>query len=210
MPTAGNYIGVSAQEVKKVAPYCIGSTKLVMKQSEATVFGSDVAETFQDSSNGTMAVVNTLTFNTHGLFFAMLNSIKELDSTVTDLQAQLNAAKGQRNNNSSDSTQGKAPSVHELELANNCTLFQNYPNPFSEGTIIKYFIPDSPLEGGKGDVVSIIFLDEFGNKLKEFNVQEKGMGQLNISATNLASGVYNYSLVVNGRVVATKQMIKSK
>jgi len=55
----------------------------------------------------------------------------------------------------------------------------------------------------------IIFFDEFGNKLKEFNVQEKGMGQLNITATNLASGIYSYSLIVNGKVLETKKMIKN-
>ena len=56
----------------------------------------------------------------------------------------------------------------------------------------------------------IVFFDEFGNKLKEFKAEEKGMGQLSISATNLAAGVYSYSLIVNGKVVDTKKMIKVK
>ena len=55
----------------------------------------------------------------------------------------------------------------------------------------------------------IVFFDECGNKLKEFKVAEKGMGQLNVSATNLAAGMYSYSLIVNGKVVDTKKMIKT-
>lgn len=46
-------------------------------------------------------------------------------------------------------------------------------------------------------------------RLKEFKVEEKAMGQLNITATNLAAGIYSYSLIVNGKVVDTKKMIKN-
>ncbi|MBI3502633.1 MAG: hypothetical protein HY063_12655 [Bacteroidetes bacterium] len=64
------------------------------------------------------------------------------------------------------------------------------------------------LVSGKGK--RIIFLDEFGSKLNQFKVEEKGMGQLNISAINLSSGVYSYSLIVNGKMVDTKKMLKNK
>ncbi len=40
-------------------------------------------------------------------------------------------------------------------------------------------------------------------------VAENGTGQLNIDASNLAAGMYSYSLIVNGKVVDTKKMLKS-
>jgi trimeric autotransporter adhesin len=95
-------------------------------------------------------------------------------------------------------------SVHELELANNTVLFQNFPNPFGDGTTIKYFIPDNIQNA------QIVFFDEFGNKLNEFKVAEKGMGQLNIASANLSTGSYSYSLIVNNKVLDTKKMIRIK
>jgi hypothetical protein len=50
---------------------------------------------------------------------------------------------------------------------------------------------------------------KFGNQLKNFAVTETGAGQLNITSANLAPGTYSYSLLVNGKVVDTKKMIKT-
>ncbi len=41
-------------------------------------------------------------------------------------------------------------------------------------------------------------------------IEDKGMGQLNIDASNLSAGMYSYSLVVNGKVIDTKKMMCSK
>jgi len=198
-------IGIIAQEVQQVAPYCIGKTKILIKNSEKSSFSSSiVGSSIKDTTTGEEKyVAEILNYNQDGLFYAMINSIKELDSEVTDLKEQLKSAKGQRGADASGE-QGKTPPIHELELANNTVLFQNFPNPFGDGTTIKYFIPDNTSNA------QIIFLDEFGSRLKEFKVEEKGMGQLNISTQNLSSGVYSYSLIVNGNVIDTKKMLKSR
>jgi len=54
----------------------------------------------------------------------------------------------------------------------------------------------------------IIFYDEFGSQIKVFNIEEKGMGQLNVSSSNLSSGMYSYSLIINDKVIDTKKMLK--
>lgn len=110
---------------------------------------------------------------------------------------------GQKNevvpNNNKD--QVNSLSVHNIEINSIAVLFQNAPNPFSDGTIIKYFVPDYAK-------AQIVFYDEFGGQIKVFNIEEKGMGQLNVSASNLAAGMYSYSLIINGKIVDTKKMIK--
>jgi hypothetical protein len=100
-----------------------------------------------------------------------------------------------------DNEQGNEASIHNIELANNAVLYQNAPNPFGEGTTIKYFIPENA-------DAQIIFFDDFGNKIKEYKIGDKGMGQLNVSSTNLAAGMYSYSLYVNGKIIDTKKMVK--
>ncbi|MBI3503144.1 MAG: tail fiber domain-containing protein [Bacteroidetes bacterium] len=127
----------------------------------------------------------------------LIKAVQELSHKVDSLS---NAKSSQRTMN--NDAQGKNATVSQIELANNAMLYQNAPNPFGDGTTIKYFVSDN-------SNAQIIFLDEFGNKLKEFKVEEKGMGQLNVSTVNLSSGFYSYSLIINGKVVDTKKMIKN-
>jgi hypothetical protein len=63
-------------------------------------------------------------------------------------------------------------------------------------------------EGTQG--ASITFYDSYGNQLKTVQLSQTGNGTLNLTPENLASGVYSYSLVVNGNVVDTKRMILQK
>lgn len=204
-PTLNSSVGIIAQEVQQVAPYCIGKTKIIINANEKANFQNDIITTLHgDTATGgeDKYVAEILNYNQDGLFYVMLNSIKQLDSTVTDLQKQLNSCCKAKTN--ATSRQGNEPAIHDLELANNTVLFQNFPNPFGDGTTIKYFIPDNVTNA------QIVFFDEFGNKLKEFVVEEKGMGQLNITTSNLASGVYSYSLIVNGKAIDSKKMVKTR
>jgi hypothetical protein len=41
-------------------------------------------------------------------------------------------------------------------------------------------------------------------------ITDTGMGELDITANNLASGVYNYSLMIKGKVIDTKKMMFEK
>lgn len=126
--------------------------------------------------------------------------IENLSATISELQQQLNNSNEKTiQNNNYDQSNGLT--VNEIELIDNAFLYQNTPNPFSEGTTIKYFIPDNAN-------AQIIFYNEFGSQIEIFNIEERGLGQLNISASNLAAGMYSYSLIINEKVVDTKKMIK--
>jgi hypothetical protein len=127
----------------------------------------------------------------------LIKAVQELSHTVDSLK---NAASSQR---IMQNQQGKAATISNIELANNAMLYQNSPNPFGEGTTIKYFVPDN-------SNAQIVFFDEFGNMLKEFKVEQKGMGELQVSTVNLSAGFYSYSLMVNGKVLDTKKMIKNQ
>lgn len=178
-----------------------------MKQSEASAFGDDVISTFQDSSQ-TMAVVNTLSFNMHGLLFAMLNSIKQLDSIVTDLQKQLNEANTNLQQQINDCcTKGSTQkttgqnSTDENNANAEALLYQNTPNPFSRETQIKCFIPANAM------VSDVFIYDMQGKQLMKIQINGKGEETITIQSSELIAGMYMYTLIIDGKEIDTKKMI---
>ncbi len=85
-------------------------------------------------------------------------------------------------------------------------LLQNQPNPFDLTTSIRYQLP----EGAKKSLLQIS--DVKGRLLKEIELSGTGggEGEVAIEAGELAPGVYSYSLLVNGLIVQTRQMVLTK
>ena len=84
-------------------------------------------------------------------------------------------------------------------------LYQNYPNPFNPQTTIKYSLPESGFV--RVDIFNIL-----GQKVKSFVNEQQATGthQAVIDFSNYASGVYIYSLNVNGAYKTAKKMILLK
>ncbi|MBK6504991.1 MAG: T9SS type A sorting domain-containing protein [Ignavibacteria bacterium] len=78
---------------------------------------------------------------------------------------------------------------------------QNYPNPFNPSTIISYKLKR------QGDVILRIH-DIVGRQISELvnTRQNAGTYEATFSATNIPSGVYSYSLHVDGDLVASRRM----
>lgn len=81
-------------------------------------------------------------------------------------------------------------------------LLQNQPNPFAEKTSINYYLPDNI---GKAE---ILFYNAQGKLIQSVELIQKGKGTLNVFASDLSSGVYTYTLVVDGKIIETKKMVK--
>lgn len=81
-------------------------------------------------------------------------------------------------------------------------LQQNDPNPFSESTIIKFEIPESVKSA------RILFTDAKGSVLKSATIETRGIGSLEVFASDLSSGIYTYTLVCDGKVIDSKKMMK--
>jgi hypothetical protein len=111
----------------------------------------------------------------------------EKDSAINSLQNQVNDL--------------KAMIVSQSSTAiSSASLQQNIPNPFDHTTTINYILPQTYSSA------KIIVTDKSGKTLKELNINAKGKGSLNIDTSTLASGAYQYSLIVDGRLIDTKQM----
>lgn len=201
-PSEKTNVGIIAQEVQKVAPYCVGKSKIVIKDNEKAAFSKDIIETIQDSTGGNLYIAEALNFNQDGLFWAMLNSIKELDSTVTELQKQIKENKPEENTG-----EGKSETTLQVALANNnqAILYQNVPNPFDGSTVIRYFIPENTIGNAY-----VTFYDMYGKEVNKLEIKEKGFGKIEADTENLANGIYSYSIIINDKIIDTKKMLKSK
>lgn len=74
---------------------------------------------------------------------------------------------------------------------NNFSLSQNFPNPFNPATVIRFDIPER-------SYIRLVIYDLLGSEIANLVDEEKNEGIYNelFDATNLPSGVYVYSLIV--------------
>jgi hypothetical protein len=84
------------------------------------------------------------------------------------------------------------------------SLNQNYPNPFNPKTIINYNIPTSLnppfIKGGNGGFVSLKVYDILGNEVATLvnQKQDAGIYSVTCDGSDLPSGIYFYTLKVEG------------
>ena len=83
-------------------------------------------------------------------------------------------------------------------------LGQNDPNPFSSDTRISYNLP----EGTTSAMICIYDLQ--GKQVQQLPVTDMGAGSVTLHGGNLQAGMYIYSLIANGRELASKKMILTK
>ncbi len=94
-------------------------------------------------------------------------------------------------------------------------LYQNYPNPFNPITKIKFDIPisQSPLyERGGGGFVILKIYDLLGREVSTLVNEQLKPGSYNVDwdASNFASGVYFYSLIIDNRIIESRKMLLIK
>jgi len=97
----------------------------------------------------------------------------------------------------------------ELQLPNQFSLCQNYPNPFQALTILRYNLP-------KQSNVTLIIFDMNGRKVKQLvnSIQEAGYNSVIWNATNefgktVPNGTYVYQMQA-GETMQTKRMVLLK
>ena len=95
-------------------------------------------------------------------------------------------------------------SQSSVVLTNAASLQLNIPNPFANATTIGYTLPQ------KFSSAQILITDKNGVTIKAIKISESGKGTLTVDASTLSSGDYQYSLVVDGRLIDTKQMVLAK
>jgi hypothetical protein len=125
-----------------------------------------------------------------GLVPVLTATIQEQQQVIEDLEERLSKLEGTSTND---------PAL-DLEMTN-AELFQNTPNPFSTRTTIRYSVPES------ANTVSILIFDMNGGLKNTLRAEVTQEGSVTVDANELEPGMYIYSLVVDGKEIASKRMI---
>jgi hypothetical protein len=135
--------------------------------------------------------------NYTGLIPVLLQAAKEQQKQIDELKALVQTLAA----NTNSETGSRLVILSDKNIV---VLNQNIPNPFAESTVISYNIPANVTSA------QIVFTTAEGKIIKTVDVREKGQGQLNIFANDLSSGAYLYSLIIDGKPLYTKRMIKTE
>ena len=138
-----------------------------------------------------------------GMIPLLVNAIGELNAQIEELKAentQLNQAVINAQQPAVENNQ--ASQIADDFLRN--ALYQNNPNPFSTSTTITM-----SLRNEVAQAVIYIF-DMQGSMLKTIPVTDRGNVSVTIEGGDLTPGMYIYSLIADGKEIASKRMILTK
>lgn len=123
------------------------------------------------------------------------------DSTISVMQGQLDSVVSRENVLLAEVNELKAMVLARKGLAG-ASLDQNAPNPFNGSTVIGYSLPHGvssaqmQITDATGKVLALIPL-----------ASGEGKNTLTANVSGHASGTYTYSLIIDGQLAGTKQMI---
>ncbi|MFL5788780.1 MAG: tail fiber domain-containing protein [Flavisolibacter sp.] len=89
----------------------------------------------------------------------------------------------------------------QFQSVTTASMEQNSPNPARTATSIGYSIPTN------NGSAQLQLIDNLGRTVK--TIQLNSSGRINLDLSSLSSGTYTYSLVVDGKVVETKKLVKA-
>ena len=129
--------------------------------------------------------------------------IPYLVSAVNELKAEMDKCCGYGYRSSNPNDDGNTNNITvELKNPNSNFLGQSVPNPHSTQCTIPYRIDASVVNA------EIVFTDQVGGEMNRVEIVTRGAGQLTLLTSQLEDGLYNYSLVIDGKVIDTKKFIK--
>ena len=133
-----------------------------------------------------------------GLIPVLVEAIKQQKTLLESLSNQLKAISSQSN---------KAPAFAPMKQSKNTkenipiTLYQNNPNPFSQSTQIKYYLPETV------NKALLCIYDLQGKQLKQITIAERGEGSQTINGAEFSAGIYLYGLIADGQQVDVRRMV---
>lgn len=207
--SAGSHYGLIAQQVEQVFPQLVQNTRVApvsdslgqVIHAATTVKSVNyieiiplLIEAFQEQQQKIV--------QQDSLMQSMQQQLQLLTGMITNCCNQAQPMQTPVNNNAQPYIQHEYTMEVTLRNDDMIVLNQNAPNPFKEQTTISWYLPE------RIQRAQLIFTNNLGQVIQMTDIRETGHGRMIVYADDLSSGLYNYSLVVDGKIVETKRMIK--
>lgn len=161
--------------------------------------GSDVRFERLEPGEGNILVIDEegYIYNS-GVHLDAAGKSAENEQRIDDLEKQIESLKKQIESVSSSTTSSR------YSYNNKSKLFPNAPNPFGKETKIEYYIESF-------DQTAYITVNDLnGTTLFTYPIKNIGNGNVIVNADNLPSGIYLYSLIIDGQEIDTKRMVLNR
>ncbi len=145
-----------------------------------------------------------------GMIPLLVNAIGELNAQIEEQNAQIEELRADNSELSQAVINAQSPAIgnnQSSQIADDFfrnALYQNNPNPFSTSTSIAMSL--------RSDVIQAVvyIFDMQGNMLRSIPVNDRGNVSVTIEGGDLNAGMYIYSLIADGKEIASKRMILTK
>lgn len=186
------HVGVVAQELQRVVPTMIGESELLDEEGEPKASYLSV-----NPNEFTYMLINAVQEQQEAID-AKDEQIEALSDEVAAMRDEIAELRALVQNSLNGSSSNASQTV---ELGTAGELFQNEPNPFNETTRIRYTLTRTTQNA------LLQISDMNGGIIKTIPLDTSRNGEVLIKAQELAAGTYFYTLIVDGKIVSTKQMI---
>lgn len=188
----GKHFGLIAQELETVLPELVKETPQILpRNNDTTRDGKFVVSTAKEETFKAVNYSELIPIVIKGMQEQdqKLQAMDSLRTEVQSLKATVEELKSLLNKNVNAYVSGASLDVP-------------VPNPSKGSATVRYNVPAGAISA------KLILVNMSGQVMKEVSLAG-GAGQVNLSVSNLATGIYPCSLWVNGQQVATKQMVVS-
>jgi len=199
-----SYVGVDSRALSKYMPSMLDTVMLHMEKNATekkpmTIINPSALPYI------TINATKELNLRTKQLE-SKIQQLEDVETRMNQLQLQMNELEQKLNGlngGNTPSTVTKEVKNEFLELEEQATLYQNFPNPVSSRTTIPYYIPEDVSDA------KIIISNMLGQQVKQIPLERKGKSEvtLNLKVSPSAYGTYTYTLITDGQIMVAKNMI---
>lgn len=198
-------MGSMLGKIKQLKPSTYQFKNITDKQEYNGFIAQDVLKIFPSlvaHNVNAERKLDVYTLNYSGFGVIAIKGIQELSPVIQEQKEKITTLEERINKLEEEIASITANEQENISaVITQVTLEQNKPNPFAHNTTIGYILPP------KFATAQIIITDKNGKAIKTVNVSGSGKGSVKIDASILASGAYQYSLYVDGKLIETKQML---
>lgn len=190
----GQHYGLIAQDLEKVLPNLVRDSKF-----ETGMATPPDLPTGKEGTQPKKVSTETIDFkavNYTELIPIMIKGMQEQQAIIENQQKQIDELKQMIQNNGGTSNFANPKLATE---SNSAYLLQNAPNPFTQNTTVRCFVPDQVQQA------KLVVYNMNGQLIKTYDLS-KGMNAVTITAGTLSSGQYIYSLLADGKKIDSKNM----